>query len=193
MEAIHNGTCQRHPLLLTPATTVSVTHAISSGKQPRSRTELVAYQSPFPSSSALEGPVHQADFFSPSLVASRLLGARPTSSLLTGLEGPRHPANQAVMTPWQNMGEAGGGGRGERGEGGKGEGGKRGPGPGPGAARPRGRPHGHHVEARPGCQQSPPSSHISLCRHRSGGLSVSFPEVMLPLIGPQVVRCPPST
>ena len=120
MEAIHNGACQRHPLLLTPATTVSVTHAISSGKQPRSRTELVAYQSPFPSSSALEGPVHQADFFSPSLVASRLLGARPTSSLLTGLEGPRHPANQAVMTPWQNMGEAGGGGRGERGEGGKG-------------------------------------------------------------------------
>ena len=120
MEAIHNGTCERYPLLLTPANTVSVTNAISSGKQPRSRTELVAYQSPFPSSSALEGPGHQANFFSPSLAASRLLGARPTSSLLTGLEGPRHPANQAVMTPWQNMGEAGSGERREGGKGGRG-------------------------------------------------------------------------
>lgn len=66
--------------------------------------------------------------------------------------------------------------------------GQRGPGPGPGPAEPQGRPHLGHAEAWPGHRQSPPSSHTGLRRHRSGGLSVSSPEVMLPLIGPQVVR-----
>ena len=88
---------------------------------------------------------------------------------------------------WGREGREGGEGR-ERREGGGVEGGKRVPGPGPGAAQPRGRPHVRHVEAQPGCRQSPPPSPIGLCRHRSGGLSVSSLEVMLPLIGPQVVR-----
>lgn len=49
-----------------------------------------------------EGPAHQADDFSSSLLASRSWGARLTTPLLTGLEGPRHPANLVVMTPSQN-------------------------------------------------------------------------------------------
>ena len=64
--------------------------------------DRAGHVSRFPSSSGLEAPLHQADFFLPSLSASRLPGARPTSSLLTGLEGPRHPPNQVVMTPSQN-------------------------------------------------------------------------------------------
>ena len=62
---------------------------------------------------------------------------------------------------------------------------------GRGEERPRaggcsawGRPHVRHVEAWPGCRQSPPPSHIGLHWHRWGGLSESSPEVMLPRIGP---------
>lgn len=77
------------------------------------------------------------------------------------------------------------------------EGGKRGRRSGPRAAGPRGRPRVRHVEARPGRQQSPPSPHIGLHRHRFGGLSVSSPEVTLPLIGclgrspSRQQQCPP--
>jgi len=42
------------------------------------------------------------------------------------------------------------------------EGGRRGPGPGPGAAGARGRPHGSHGEAGPGCKPGPPASHVVL-------------------------------
>jgi len=90
----------------------------------------------------------------------------PDTDFLHGFHGHRR---------FHNMRVAGDGGRGGRR-------GKRSPEPGPGAARPRGRTHVCH-----GCRCSPSSSDLSLHQHRSGGLSVSSPKVMLPPIGPQVL------
>lgn len=61
-----------------------------------SLTKLVMYQSPFPSSSGLEGPMYQAELFSPFPISLTVPG--PWAPFFTSLEGPRHPGCDDTIT-----------------------------------------------------------------------------------------------
>lgn len=98
--------CNWHPLLfLTPHSMASLTNASSKGKWPFSATKLVMYQSPSPSSSGLEGLMHQTEFFSPFPISLKVPG--PWAPFLTSLEGPRHPDCNDTITKQGSVAEHG--------------------------------------------------------------------------------------
>lgn len=61
------------------------------------------YQSPFPSSSGLEDPMHQTEFFSLFPISLKVPG--PWAPFLTSLEGPRHSGCDDTMTKQRDEAE----------------------------------------------------------------------------------------